>query len=98
MNRTQRDAQLSRRNFLKTAAGASAGAMLIRQPLWAAGAPASRVSAIARINQPFMQTPKTFLEWNTFKAQGGPTYAGSVGWKRYTDFLLSKMPQFGAVD
>src|SRR5439155_23937 len=33
-----------------------------------------------------------------FKAECGPTYAGSVGWKRYTDFLISKMPQFGAVD
>ena len=98
MSRKQRDAQLSRRNFLRTAAGASAGAMLIRQPLWAAGAPASSVSAIAKIHQPFMITPKTFLEWNTFKAQGGPTYAGSAGWKRYTDFLISKMPEFGAVD
>ena len=33
-----------------------------------------------------------------FKAQGGPTYAGSAGWKRYTDFLIAKMPEFGAVD
>ena len=33
-----------------------------------------------------------------FKAEGGPTYAGSAGWKRFTDFLISKMPEFGAVD
>jgi hypothetical protein len=33
-----------------------------------------------------------------FKAQAGPTYAGSAGWKRYTDFLIQKMPEFGAVD
>ena len=38
------------------------------------------------------------LDWNVFKAECGPTYAGSVGWKRYTDFLVSKMPEFGAVD
>ena len=35
--------------------------------------------------------------WNAFKSQGGPTYAGA-GWKRYTDFLVSKMPELGAVD
>ena len=29
---------------------------------------------------------------------GGPTYAGSAGWKRFTDFLISKMQEFGAVD
>ena len=33
-----------------------------------------------------------------FKAQGGPTYAGCTGWKRFTDFLISKMPEVGAVD
>jgi hypothetical protein len=33
-----------------------------------------------------------------FKAAGGPTYAGSTGWKRYTDFLVSKMQELGAVD
>jgi hypothetical protein len=32
------------------------------------------------------------------KAQGGPTYAGSTGWKRYTEFLIAKMPEFGATD
>src|SRR5215471_1349893 len=32
------------------------------------------------------------------KSQGGPTYAGSTGWKRYTDFLISKAQEFGAID
>jgi hypothetical protein len=45
-----------------------------------------------------MLTPKQALDWNMFKAECGPTYAGSPGWKRYTDFLISKMPEFGAVD
>jgi len=37
-------------------------------------------------------------DWNVFKSRGGPTYAGSAGWKRYTEFLISKMQEFGAVD
>jgi hypothetical protein len=37
-------------------------------------------------------------DWNLFKGRGGPTYAGSPGWKRFTDFLISKMMEFGAVD
>ncbi len=45
-----------------------------------------------------MITPKQALDWHEFKAECGPTYAGSTGWKRYTDFLISKMPEFGAVD
>jgi hypothetical protein len=45
-----------------------------------------------------MITPKQAWEWNVFKAQGGPTYAGSTGWKRFTNFLVSKMTEFGAVD
>ncbi len=45
-----------------------------------------------------MITPDQAWDWNVFKAQGGPTYAGSTGWKRYTDFLIAKMPEFGAVD
>src|SRR6266699_1243047 len=45
-----------------------------------------------------MITPNQAWDWNVFKAQGGPTYAGSPGWKRFTDFLISKMPEFGAVD
>ena len=45
-----------------------------------------------------MITPKQALDWHVFKGQGGPTYAGGAGWKRYTDFLISKMPELGAVD
>ncbi|HTI41034.1 MAG TPA: twin-arginine translocation signal domain-containing protein [Vicinamibacterales bacterium] len=97
---SKRDARHSRRNFLKTAAGASAGAMLVRDPLWAQSVPAGKAAAspLAKIHQPFMITPKQALDWNVFKAGCGPTYAGSTGWKRYTDFLVSKMPEFGAVD
>jgi hypothetical protein len=97
---SKRDARHSRRNFLKTAAGASAGAMLVRDPLWAQGVPAGKAAAspLATIHRPFMITPKQALDWNVFKAECGPTYAGSTGWKRYTDFLISKMPELGAVD
>jgi hypothetical protein len=45
-----------------------------------------------------MLTPDQAWDWNMFKARGGPTYAGSAGWKRFTDFLISKMQEFGAVD
>ena len=45
-----------------------------------------------------MITPDQAWEWNAFKSQTGPTYAGSTGWKRFTDFLIAKLPEFGAVD
>jgi hypothetical protein len=45
-----------------------------------------------------MITPKLAWDWHMFKSECGPTYAGSAGWKRYTDFLISKMQEFGAVD
>ena len=94
----------SRRKFLRAAAGVTAGTVLPRQMLWAQS---SRDTAFAassgRIRFPgidpkLMITPDQALDWNVFKAQGGPTYAGSVGWKRYTDFLISKMQEFGAID
>src|SRR6476620_12525974 len=96
----RKNAHLSRRTFLKTAAGVSAGTMLMRDPLWAQSAPAGKVatSALTKIHQPNMITPKQVLDWHVFKAGCGPTYAGSTGWKRYTGFLISKMPEFGAVD
>jgi hypothetical protein len=74
--------------------------MLMRDPLWAQGAPAGKAaaSALSQIHQPYMITPKQALAWHVFKAECGPTYAGSTGWKRFTDFLVSKMPEFGAVD
>src|SRR4029450_8707458 len=98
--RRKPNSRLSRRTFLKTTAGASAGAMLMRDPLWAQGALAGKAarSAFPKIHQPYMITPKQALDWHLFKAECGPTYAGSTGWKRYTDFLISKMPEFGAVD
>jgi hypothetical protein len=73
MKRKPTQTRFSRRNFLKTAAGASAGAMLIREPLWAQSSPAKAAANLAfpKIHQPFMITPKQALDWNTFKAQGG---------------------------
>src|SRR5712691_8519313 len=92
----------SRRTFLKAAAGITAGTVLARQPLSAqrTGAAAAARSAVAfpKIDSPFMITPDQAWDWHVFKSQGGPTYAGSTGWKRYTDFLISKMPELGAVD
>ena len=98
--RRKNDSQPSRRSFLKTAAGASAGAVLMRDPAWAQGASAAKAAAsgFPKIHQPYMITPTQALDWHVFKAQCGPTYAGSTGWKRYTDFLISKMPELGAVD
>ena len=92
----------SRRAFLKTA-GAAAGTMFMRKALRAQspgpeGAAAARAGTFPKINPKFMMTPDQAWEWNAFKSQGGPTYAGGAGWKRYTDFLISKMPEFGAVD
>ena len=90
---------MKRRTFLKTAAGVSAGTMLMRDRLWAQTATAGRTaSAAVKIHQPFMITPKQALDWHLFKAECGPTYAGSVGWKRFTDFLIARMPESGAVD
>ena len=92
----------TRRAFLKTA-GAAAGTVFMRKSLWAQnlsveGASPTRTGALGRINRQFMMTPDQAWEWNAFKSQGGPTYAGGAGWKRFTDFLISKMPEFGAVD
>jgi TAT (twin-arginine translocation) pathway signal sequence len=92
----------TRRNFLKAAAGVTAGTALTRRSVWAqsgrGGATAQSGTAFPKIDSRLMITPDQAWEWNAFKAQGGPTYAGSVGWKRFTDFLVSKMPEFGAVD
>jgi len=96
-------ASSSRRNFVKAAASVTAGTVLTRQPLGAqsnGGASAGTRSTLGfpKINPQFMITPNQAWDWNVFKAQGGPTYAGSAGWKRFTNFLISKMPEFGAVD
>src|SRR5712692_11107014 len=55
-------------------------------------------SGLPKFHSHFMITPDRAWEWNVFKSQCGPTYAGSTGWKRYTDFLIAKMQEFGAVD
>jgi hypothetical protein len=90
----------SRRRFLKGAAGVTAGTVLSRQPLWAQspGGATPPDPAFFKINPSHMITPDQAWDWNLFKAQGGPTYAGSAGWKRYTDFLIAKMQEFGAID
>jgi len=85
-----------RRNFLKTAASVAAGTVLTRGIQWAQS---SESSGIFPKSQPqFMITPNQAWDWNMFKSEGGPTYAGSTGWKRYMDFLISKMHEFGAID
>src|ERR1700758_457227 len=99
-NRAHQEADSSRRSFLKTAGVAAAG-VLVRDSPWAHGKPANSASrdfAFPKINPKFMITPDQAWGWASFKSQGGPTYAGGAGWKRYTDFLISKMPEFGAVD
>ena len=45
-----------------------------------------------------MITPEEAWDWHVFKSECGPTYAGSAGWKRFTDFLISRMQEFGTVD
>lgn len=85
---------MKRRTFLKAAAGVAAGTVLAQQPVWAQG----NNAAFPKINPRFMITPDQAWDWHVFKAQGGPTYAGSTSWKRFTDFLVSKMPELGAVD
>jgi hypothetical protein len=92
--------QKTRRNFLKAAAGVTAGTALTRRSLWAqSGRIAARSDvAVSKIDPRFTITPDQAWDWNAFKAEGGPTYAGSAGWKRYMDFLVAKMPELGAVD
>jgi hypothetical protein len=68
--------------------------------LWAQGSAVAGQPdfGFSRINPQHMITPDQAWDWNMFKAEGGPTYAGSAGWKRFTDFLISKMQEFGAID
>ena len=92
-------ADSSRRNFLKSASLVAATVLLPDSP-WVRDtrADTARHDFSLQINPHFMITPDQAWSWASFKSQGGPTYAGGVGWKRYTDFLISKMPEFGAVD
>jgi hypothetical protein len=96
-----REPRKSRRSFLKAAAGLGAGTVLAG-PAFVQGsraaAAAESLAPFPRIDPRLMITPQEAWDWNMFKAQGGPTYAGSTGWKRYTDFLIAKMREFGAVD
>jgi hypothetical protein len=94
----------SRRNFLKATAGIAAGSVLTGKSAWAQGSRADTAAAahadlaFPKIDPKLLITPDQAWDWNMLKAQGGPTYAGSTGWKRYTDFLIAKLPEFGAVD
>lgn len=81
----------SRRTFLKAAAAVTAGTLVPRRA-------AAQTAELAKIDARFLITPEQAWAWNLFKSEGGPTYAGSAGWKRFTDFLISKLPEFGAVD
>ncbi len=91
-----RHSRRSRRSFLTAAAAATVGSVLTRAPLSAQGGGPRAAAPV--IDPRLLITPDQAWDWNMFKAQGGPTYAGSVGWKRYTDFLLARMAEFGAVD
>jgi hypothetical protein len=86
-----------RRTFLKAAASVTAGTVLT-QGAGRAQTDRSGAAEFPKIHAPFLMTPDQAWEWNVFKSRGGPTYAGSAGWKRYTDFLIAKMQEFGAVD
>ncbi len=100
LSQTDNTADFSRRNFLQTA-GVAAGAALFPESLWTQSEHANATNHHAtfpKINRQFMITPDQAWDWASFKSQGGPTYAGGTGWKRYTDFLISKMQEFGAVD
>ena len=91
----------SRRDFLRTAAGVAASTALSRTLLGAQGPYAigtNRTHPVPPINQKLLMTPAQALEWAKFKAEGGPTYAGSAGWKRFNDFLVSKSRSSALVD
>ena len=77
---------------MKAAAGVAAGTLLPDR-LHAAAS-----GSLARIDSAFLIMPKQAWDWNVFKSECGPTYAGSAGWKRFTDFLLAKIPELGGVD
>lgn len=86
----------SRRTFLRTAAGVAAGTFLAPRSGWSQ-ATASRAGG-ASIESRLLTSPATALEWHRFKAKCGPTYAGSAGWKQFTDFLAARMTEYGGVD
>ena len=85
------------RRAVVRAASVTAGTVLTQGTQWAQSGRAD-AATFPKIHPQFTITPDQAWDWNVFKTQGGPTYAGSTGWKRFTDFLISKMPEFGAVD
>src|ERR1019366_1269210 len=98
MNKSRKPAaNLPRRTFLKAAASVTAGTILTGGTQ-SAQSNRSGAANISKIDPKFMITPDLAWDWNVFKSKGGPTYAGSSGWTRYTDFLISKAQEFGAVD
>jgi hypothetical protein len=90
----------SRRTFLKAAAGLTAGTALSGPRVWAqrAAAAGSSTGTFSGIHPPLLITPRQALDWHRFKSECGPTYAGSAGWKRFTEFLIARLPEIGAVD
>jgi hypothetical protein len=97
MNESQKRTPGSgRRTFLKAAASVTAGTVLGGNARAQSSRPAP--PAFPKIHAPFLTTSDQAWEWNVFKSRGGPTYAGSAGWKRYTEFLIAKMQEFGAID
>ena len=54
--------------------------------------------AITTVNPAFNITSDVALAWNSFKSQGGPTYAGSPSGVRYANFLISTAQELGLVD
>ena len=86
----------SRRTFLKAAAGITAGTVLAPRSLLAAGAATG--GGVRGVDPSHLFSPKQILEWHRFKAACGPTYTGSAGWKKFTDFVFDKLPTYGAVD
>jgi hypothetical protein len=97
----------TRRHVLRAAAGTAAtvaGAGVLGQaparaaeaaePL--AGGPVA--GKFPRIDERLMLTPSTALDWADFKSRGGPTYAGTPGGLRYTQFLREQAEQMGLID
>ena len=90
-------APATRRRFLVStgAAGLTAGNLLRPDPVQAQSL---HPTLFPRLDPRFHVSPDQALAWNGWKAQGGPTYAGGNGWKRYVAFLEERMTEFGAVD
>jgi len=98
MGSARRTGRSSRRTFLRAAAGVTAGTVLAPGSLWAQAAKVAATGSVAAIDRKKLMAPAQILEWHRFKAQCGPTYTGSAGWKKFTDFVWSKLPECGAVD